>query len=350
MEVGRRRLLTVGLGLATAFGAGGLTGCTVSDPRISSDGQRPSPSPAGRSSTGPTTPRPTTVAPRRPVTSPASEQALADLAAAILTGRRRGDLTGGQRELIAAVRDAHLQHVAALRSPRPLTRPVSPLPSAAPTAARKRVASLSLGRSVDLLAKSEREQAARTKSAATRATGFEALLSGSMSVAAGSYAAALTAGDRVSTSVKPDEHRPMAAVSDVEALQSMVRQLHAIVFGYQLALGRLSPSSAGGRRASSSLRSRKALRDQLERELVARSANVPAAAAAYVPSVKPTSAARAGLLIRRMESALRPFCGLWLASATTATDRRVALAALTRTDATARAWGAPLIVWPGWSD
>jgi hypothetical protein len=49
-----------------------------------------------------------------------------------------------------------------------------------------------------------------------------------------------------------------------------------------------------------------------------------------------------------MESALMPFCGLWLASATTSKDRTLALDTLTRTQSTAHAWGASLTVWPGW--
>ena len=142
----------------------------------------------------------------------------------------------------------------------------------------------------------------------------------------------------------------MAALSDVEALQAVVRQLHALVFGYQLALGRLPASTSDGRRALASLEDHRRLRNRLEQELIRRSANVPAAAPAYVPPVRPTTAARSAALIQRMETALRPFCGLWLASATKPGDRRRALDTLAETDATARSWGAALTAWPGWQD
>jgi hypothetical protein len=203
---------------------------------------------------------------------------------------------------------------------------------------------------MSLLARNERTQASRTENAALDARGFDALLWGSLSVAATSFAAALTAKGQPRAVVTRQEHRPMAALSDVEALQAMVRQLHALVFGYQLALGRLPASTSNGRRALASLEDHRRLRNRLEQELIRRSANVPAAAPAYVPSVKPTTASRAATLIQRMESALRPFCGLWLASATRPSDRRLALETLAQTDATARSWGAALTVWPGWQD
>ena len=51
----------------------------------------------------------------------------------------------------------------------------------------------------------------------------------------------------------------------------------------------------------------------------------------------------------RMQTALQPFCGLWLAASTTQPDRQQALTALTTAMKTARSWGAPLQTWPGWS-
>jgi hypothetical protein len=54
-------------------------------------------------------------------------------------------------------------------------------------------------------------------------------------------------------------------------------------------------------------------------------------------------------LIMRMQTALQPFCGLWLAASATQPDRQRALGALTTAMKTARSWGAPLQAWPGWS-
>jgi hypothetical protein len=50
-----------------------------------------------------------------------------------------------------------------------------------------------------------------------------------------------------------------------------------------------------------------------------------------------------------MQTALQPFCGLWLAAALSQADRQQALGALGSAVKTARSWGAPLDAWPGWS-
>jgi hypothetical protein len=325
----------------------GLTGCTPSDPRVSR-GNETSP-PAGPS-TSPLRPTSSTAPPAEARSSAlaSAEQRLADLAAAILAGPRRDDLSKSQRTLLTAVRDAHLRHVAALRSPQPTSRPGTPAATAAPGSSSSSVAKLSVRKSLSLLAGREKSQAAAARRVATGATGFDALLSGSISVAARSYAAALTTTGPVSMRGTGEPPAPMTAVSDVAGVQSVVRQLHALVYGYQLALGRLSRSSADGQRALRSLRRHRRLRDRLEDTLVKRSAGVPAAAGAYVPTVEPSTAGRSRRLIRGMEVAFQPFCGLWLASATTAADRRLALDTLEQTVDTARAWGSDLSVWPGW--
>jgi hypothetical protein len=341
----RRGLLSAGLGLLAVAAVPALGGCTPSDPRIDSDGRRRSPTPDRRSPSGPASP--TTVA------SPglaAGEQSLADLAGGILVGVHRAQLSASRRKVLAAVREAHLQHVAALDSATPADRPLPADPAPTPTPLTGSRARASLPSVLAVLAQSERSQAERWRRAALAATGSAALVSGSLSVAATSYSTAVTASTPVPTAVARRPHSLTAALSDVEALQQMVAQLHAIVYGYQLALGHLSPATSEGRRAAVSLRRRKALRDRLEQALTDRAASVPAAAGAYVPSVAPTSAARASRLVRQMETALLPFCGLWLASATRTADRTDALGTLTATEATARAWGAPLTVWPGWQD
>ena len=138
----------------------------------------------------------------------------------------------------------------------------------------------------------------------------------------------------------------MPLVPVVEAEQEMVRQLHAIVYGYQLALGRLT----GARRdtAAAELRRHRILRDRLTARLLNRKAEVPVADAAYVPSTNPRNAATAAKLIRQMETALVPFCGLWLAAATAPAERTEALDQVGRTLGVARQWGASLPAWPGW--
>ena len=348
-RLSRRRLLGRGLGVGAALLTVGVSGCTPSDPSVSTGNETSLPSAASSTST-----RPKPSAPRTPEARSSAlasgEQQLADLAAAVLSGPRGDDLSKSQRRFLTALRDAHLRHVAALRSPQPTTRPMTPGATATPGNASSSVAKLSVKKSLSLLARREKSQAAAARRVATDATGFDALLSGSISVAARSYAAALTSEDEASIDIADEAPRPMTAVSDVAGVQSMVRQLHALVYGYQIALGRLSRSSADGRRAIRSLRRHRELRDRLEDALVKRSASVPAAAGAYVPTVKPTTAGRSRRLIRGMEVAFQPFCGLWLASATTGGDRRLALKTLEQTMDNARAWGADLTVWPGWQD
>ena len=57
------------------------------------------------------------------------------------------------------------------------------------------------------------------------------------------------------------------------------------------------------------LRSTRIQRDRLIAWLKRRSADIPAAESAYVPTVLPRDAASAAKLIRTMQIALLPFCG-----------------------------------------
>ena len=63
--------------------------------------------------------------------------------------------------------------------------------------------------------------------------------------------------------------------------------------------------------------------------------------------MNPRSSASAVRLIKTMEIALAPFCGLWLAAATNGSDRGRAFTALADTVATGLRWGAPIRAWPG---
>lgn len=338
----RRTALALGL---AALAAPLVSGCTPTDPRVDSS----TPSRAPHPTSSPSAARPTDAAD--------GELALAAWADAVRTGAHRAGLTAVQRPVLQRLAATHREHAAALRptgtpstggptaggSATPTTRPT---PARAPLPAG--FARLSLAQSLDRLRRDEQTQAARLRASALVGTGADALLLGSASVSDAALAAALTAPGPVPPTPPNGTPAPVAAVSDVAAVQAMVRQLHAVVYGYQLALGHLAESSAAGRRALASLHQHRALRDRLEAELVERSAGVPVAYAAYVPSVQPSTAARSARLIRTMETALQPFCGQWLASATQAADRAAALAALGGAVATSRAWGSAPPVWPGW--
>ena len=132
-----------------------------------------------------------------------------------------------------------------------------------------------------------------------------------------------------------------------EAVQALVGQLHAIVYGYQLAIGQMPVASGQHGRAVRELRSTRVQRDRLIAWLNRRKADIPAAEPAYVPTVVPRDGASAAKLIRSMHVALLPFCGQWLAAAGDA-DRKRALTTLASTAGRARSWDAPLPAWPGY--
>jgi hypothetical protein len=321
-----------------------LTGCTPSDPRISGS---PQPALTGRAATAAPTPSPRPTIPAASAAA-ASELELAGLAAAILSGPHRGDLSSRQRVVLTTIRDSHRQHVIALRSPEPAQRPTTtstPWPQPPGTALK-----LTLAKSLSLLTRSEQAQAGRLRAAALSANGVTALLLGSMAVAADTFATAAVSKTAVGALSSSRPHQPVTELSDIEAIQAMVRQLHAIIYGYQLALGHLSEASPPGREALSALRNYRLFRDRLTQILIQRGASVPVAAPAYVPPLQPTTAEKSARLIRLMEVALEPYGGVWLASATQRSDRKLALNALLRTTRASLSWGAPLHSWPGWPD
>ena len=333
----RRALLGAGLGLV---GVGSLTGCTAS-PGVT-------PAPGTRSSRAGVTPPPPSPAPAPTVPAAANaEQALSARAAAILQGPRRADLDARTRALLTFLRDVHADHAVALAGDDPAARPTSAAPS--PSAAVPDLAGQNLAASLDRLARQESAQAASQRRAAGAASGLPALLAGSLAVAAESFAAALGAGtapavDRVRA------RRPAPLLGDVAAAQQLVGQLHALVYGYQLAIGKLAYSSAARKRAVGELAATRALLDTQVAFLLGRKADVPAAEPAYAPSAPVTSPAQATRLVRGMQVRLEPYAGLTLAAASSPEAREAALILLRTTARRATAWGAPLRAWPGWPD
>lgn len=336
---GRRALLLGGLGLLTTA----ATGCTLADPRVNGATRRSRPTTSPSESERPSS---------RPAFAGAAdaalrEQALADLCAALLDGPRADDLDADQRRRLASVRNAHDRHAAALRSPEPTLRPGGPAPTRDKDAAG-RLEDLSLPRSLALLGRREADVAERHRATAGATTGLAALLWGSLAVAAGAYGRTLDgegpAVARAGVAVA------VPVLTDVEAMQALVGQSHAMVYGHQLALGQLPVGSRSQRRGLAGLRAARVLRDQLTAALTRRSAPVPVPEPAYVPSTPVRDVATAGKLLRQMETALLPFCGVWLAAAATPADVERAVRALAATEERAAGWGAPPRVWPGWPD
>jgi hypothetical protein len=318
-----------------------LAGCSAS-PAVA-------PRPGSSGTTGPgvtpgaTSPAP---APRVPAVATA-ELRLAAYAGAILAGPHRKDLNGGQRRLLTFLRDAHADHGFVLAGPDPTTRPT--ISGQPPSTSAPNVKALSLGDSLKRLGQQESAQAAAHRRTAASATGLAALLAGSLAVAADAYAAALRADGPPSVSAKK-ARKPAAVLTDVAASQQLVSQLHAVVFGYQLAIGKLRYSGSARGRAVSELAATRRLMDDQVTFLLGRKADVPAAEPAYAPASAVRSAGDASRLVRGMQARLEPYVGLTLAAAGSRSARTQALALLTTTSKRARAWGAPLQVWPGWSD
>lgn len=270
-----------------------------------------------------------------------SERRLAGLAAAVLGGPWKKTL-GPRADVLARVRDFHLSHATALLGAQPTTRPTeNPVGPINPPSTDK-----TLDAAVNWLVRAERAMAARHRIPALATTGASALLWGSMSIAATTYATAL-AGTRPVIVGKPKPPRPLPLLSDVQAVQELVRQLHAINYGYLLAIGRMT---AGARRESAirALSTWRVLRDDLVATLSARRAEVPIADPAYVPTVQPKTNAGAGRLVLDMETRLAPFVALWLTAAPALPERTRAFQTLSTTVTGALTWGAPLNPWPGW--
>lgn len=343
---------------ALVAGGVGLGGCSAPGGPLSPQARRSADHPAGRRAAATPTATPIPVFPgvRRGL---AVEDALVVQAALVLrVGAKKLGKDG--RRLVTAIADQHAAHAAALRTIDPTdpndTTPHpelagAPSPTQSPSPSTKKP---TFARSVDQLVATEQRAAKAHRAAALASTGGAALLWGSLATSAGALADVVTTADLAgekpdpgATTVRSGQRRgPMPIVDVVRAEQELVTQLHAVVYGYQLALGRLS----GSRRdtAAAELRRHRILRDQLTARLIGRRAEVPVARAAYVPSTNPRNAASAAKLIRQMETALVPFCGLWLAATDATGERAQALGQLGHTAAVARRWGAALTTWQGW--
>ncbi len=328
----RRSVLLTGLALAGS-------GCTLSDPAVRSrDRGAAAPPPSGGT--------PSALAPGV-ARDLAAEQALAAGARAQRARTGRGDER--RRDLLLLLARSHAERAAALAAADPATRP-TPVPAAtgSPAPTTSTTAPTTPPGTAALVA-AERARARRYRTATLAARGPTALLWGSMAVASAAFASALDADDPPrSAAVAP--HRSLVLLDASAAASALVASLHAAVWGYQLALGRLPANGVAHDRALAALASRRALQDRLVEQLRRSGASVPAAAPAYDPDPEVADAEDARLLLQRIETRLLPFVGLWLAAALEPADRALALDALDVTARTATAWGAPLRAWPGWPD
>lgn len=343
-----RRVVLTG---ALAVGVVPLGGCSLVDPQVGD----PTPRPANRVPTpSPTPPLPgVTDALRR-------ERKLLKQARSIQDASNAPDSDSARGRLVAAMVIGHGWHVAALASGEPTARPTTEASGSTPSASASPTASPTRGR-VDAsevlgaMAKDQRKAATAYREVSLASEGPTALLWASLATAAATYADAIDvdqgdadrAGDTGTPKPVSPTPKPQETVTAVAATQAMVTQLHAVVYGYQLAIGHLSGSTRDD--ATETLRAHRVLRDTLVARLIEAKQDVPVSAPAYVPPVKATDADSATTLIRRIESALLPWPGLWVAAATDADDRKLAVATLTTTALDSVRWGGALRPWPGWT-
>jgi hypothetical protein len=332
----RRRFLTL-----TGVAAAALTGCQVSDPRIVGGPTVPPPEPA---------PTPTPDIPGRQA-SLAHEVELAALCEQLQHHGTSLGLPSPQLAVAGWMAEAHAVHVTALLARRPEQHPTgpptperdwTPWPRPSPTA---ELPAGSRDRALRAILDGLEDAVADHRRNALGSSGSAALLWGSLATYAGSAAAALTA-NTVRPAPPAAPIRPVAPRSDTEAAQQTVRQVHALVYGYQVAI----PWFRGAEFESAYdvLVRRRGLRDRLTRRLREAGMVAPAAEPAYGLPVQPHDRATATELLWRMETAFAPFAGGWLAAATDDDVRGIALQSLEEATTLGIRWGGPLVVWPGW--
>jgi hypothetical protein len=174
--------------------------------------------------------------------------------------------------------------------------------------------------------------------------GLLTLLWASLCAAAEACAAACADRDDPVRALVGDDRRPITLPDPTAAIQDVVAQCHAMIFGYQAAIPRLS--GARGAQAADELARYRALRDALSARLDDQGRTVPEAHAAYQVSPAPTSASAAVTLIGSMETRMLPYLGLW--AATAGGDRKSALDSLIETSRQTLSWSGAISVWPGW--
>ncbi|MGJ3507160.1 DUF4439 domain-containing protein [Enemella sp. A6] len=311
-----RRTLFAWLGAGTAAA---LTGCAVSDPRVSEPTEphwSPTPTPS------PTQQPEVQLAVQR-------EAELAARAASIMP------IAGAGSKVVTAARDAHQAHVDQFGEHfGPIDPPTTPTPQPAQGLA---AAVTAWSEELTAVAAEHRSQAL--------------LVSGRLGLFFASCAGFATVLARQGTTFKvpigsaePDEFVP---ISDTDALTLLVEQLHAARYAYQTALGAFQLSDERRTPLEARDRAISTLRDRLSAALVDRGVAPPPAEPAYeVPRPKDPAAAIA--LTRGVEQRLLPFVGAAVAGVAAGDDlRAVVVDELTATTARLVAAGGGLPRWPG---
>lgn len=329
-----RRLVLAG-GAATALLA--TAGCSVSDPRM-----------RGFSTIPPVEPTPTPIPGLAGVEAALSTEAELQALMTQLAGRNLSPVVTATAQAAAA---AHGAHLLALRAPDPVVRPTAePTPGRGQTVRPAPSPSVQLpggDRAAVVRAVTDKLGAAAGayRNSAAAAMGSTALLWASMAAYASSTAT-IVGSDAPRPAAPAAANRPLEPWSDVEAAQQVVRQLHALVYGYQSAYPAFRRPESG--QIWDLLYRRRDQRDRLTAWLRGRGQSVPAAEPAYVLPVQPTDRNRAAELLATMELAYQPFAGAWVAAAADEGQRRQALDALEEACRLTLQFGGPAPTWPGW--
>lgn len=310
----------------------GASGCTISDPTISG-------------------PRPTQLSPTPTPALPGATDAVTREEDVRRLALALGNRAAAEKDARGAARwrgvaEAHRVHAEVWASPDPTTRTAqaspSPQPSSEPTVRRADVAKTTsqLGR---------REGTIRSESLTRSlgASGVSALLWASTGAFA---AAAPTLGRRGSIAAATPNPGAPTVGTEAEAATGLLRQVFAMIYGYQAAAGPLDYGSGDRRATLDRLTQLETLRADLTDALVSAKQDVPVAEPAYRLSVRPTDAASSAKLRREMEAALLPWVGGWVASTGDESTARRAGGQLATGTALVASLGGRVPVWPGFVD
>lgn len=278
---------------------------------------------------------------------------------------RRYRLPAGQLRNLTAAAAVHERHLVALALPSPLARPDTTAPSTdgspsagatSPTApatsvpppvlptvslpAKQDAALKALGTALGTVRAGHLDRAAD-------ADGEVALLWASLAAAVAQTSVLVRRSTAAPAPPDEPEHPPYRVMSPAAAGQALLAQLHAAVFGYQVALTPLTDEAAEPYRERwDELRRQRDVVATMLRDL---GAKVPVAEPEYDTGKRITTDGAAVALVGRMEHALLPHLGNWVAASEN-DHRRTAASWLGSATANAVQAGARPSWWPGWPD
>lgn len=316
----RRSLM---LGGASVLAGTALGGCAVSDPTMSG-------------------PKPTQlVASRAPLTQSAEiaalESGLAEAAATLAVSDSKN------ADRFASLSQAHRLHATALSDEEPLSRPSPDASPAQPPAKASKKQQKALSKEQTEQLKEVRETAS---AAAEAETGLRALLLASVAA----FAAAAPALGRSGTVAIGSPAPQVLASSEGGAAADLLRQLYAIVYGYQAAAAPLRAASQARKECMARLAAHERLSDTLVDALAASKTEVPVAEPVYALPYRMSNADKSAKLRAQMEAALLPYLGSWLAVAGDSRVSQLAVAGLLDGAAAAAKLGGTVPTWPGFND